>query len=128
MFTGSQVNLYAEDVERSVAFYRDLGFEETYRYPPEGEPSHVELSGAGLTIGVASPRAAREEHGIEVSEAGAAMELCLWCDDVDASYEQALAVGATPMSAPHDFQDGRLRVAWVADPTGNPIELVCQQR
>jgi uncharacterized glyoxalase superfamily protein PhnB len=124
VFTGFQVNMYADDVEPGVTFYAALGFEETYRYAPAGEPLHVELRHGGLTIGIASVRAAREEHGLEVSQEGAAMELVLWYDDVDAAYARALAAGATAMREPHDFQEGRLRVGWVMDPLGNPLELV----
>ena len=123
-FTGFQVNMYADDVEPGVAFYAALGFDESYRYAPNGEPLHVELRNAGLTIGIASVLAAREEHGLEVSQEGGAMEIVLWCDDVDAVYAQALAAGATAMREPHDFQNGRLRVGWVLDPLGNPLELV----
>ena len=124
LFTGSQVNLYADDVQRLTEFYERLGFVESYRYAPRGEPWHVEVSGAGLTLGVASITAAREEHQLEVSQAAAAMELVLWCEDADAAYTLALNAGAAPVRPPHDFQDGRLRVGWVTDPVGNPIELV----
>jgi uncharacterized glyoxalase superfamily protein PhnB len=124
VFTGHQVNLYADDVEPGAAFYAALGFEETYRYAPAGEPLHVELRNGGLTIGIASVQAARDEHGLEVSQEGAAMEIVLWCEDVDAVYARALAAGATTMREPHDFQEGRLRVGWVLDPLGNPLELV----
>jgi predicted enzyme related to lactoylglutathione lyase len=127
VFQGSQVNLYADDVETTVGFYKALGFAETYRYAPEGEPWHVEVKGAGMVLGIASPRAARAEHSIEVSQEGAAMELVLWCDDVDAAYALALSAGATTMREPHEFQDGRLRVCWVADPVGNPLEFVQRQ-
>jgi predicted enzyme related to lactoylglutathione lyase len=121
--------MYADNVEAGVAFYGALGFEETYRYAPEGEPLHVELrNGGGLTIGIASVQAARDEHGIEVSQEGGAMEIVLWCDDVDAAYAQALAAGATAMREPHDFQEGRLRVGWVMDPLGNPLELVEERK
>jgi uncharacterized glyoxalase superfamily protein PhnB len=124
VFTGHQVNLYADDVEPGVAFYAALGFEESYRYAPAGDPLHVELKNGGLTIGIASVQAARDEHGLDVSQEGAAMEIVLWCDDVDAVYATALAAGATAMRDPHDFQEGRLRVGWVLDPLGNPLELV----
>ena len=128
LFTGSQVNVYADDVERVVGFYTRLGFVESYRYAPDGVPWHVEARGADLVLGVASPAAARADHGLDVSQDGAAMELVLWCTDVDAAYALALDAGASPMREPHDFQDGRLRVGWVADPVGNPIELVQQMR
>jgi predicted enzyme related to lactoylglutathione lyase len=124
MFVGSQVNLYADDVETIVDFYKSLGFVETYRYAPQGEAWHVEVKGAGLVLGVASPKAALADHGLRVSQDGAAMELVLWCEDVDTAYALALRAGATAMREPHDFQDGRLRVGWVGDPAGNPLELV----
>jgi lactoylglutathione lyase len=32
--------LYVDDLERALGFYRDLlGYEVTFRFPPEGEPS-----------------------------------------------------------------------------------------
>ena len=71
----------------------------SFTVTPTGEPLHVELSDGGLTIGIASVRAAREEHGLEVSQDGGAMEIVLWCEDVDAAYAQALAAGATVMEA-----------------------------
>jgi predicted enzyme related to lactoylglutathione lyase len=52
------------------------------------------------------------------------MELVLWCEDVDAAYALALGAGAIALREPHDFQGGRLRVGWVADPVGNPLDLV----
>ncbi|HEX5090717.1 MAG TPA: VOC family protein [Nocardioides sp.] len=44
-------------------------------------------------------------------------------DDTDATYAGLLAHGATAMSEPHDWL-GTLRVAWVVDPDGHPVELV----
>ena len=123
MFVGHQVNLYANDVEPAVAVYAAMGFEETYRYAPDGEPLHVELRDGGLTIGISSVRAALDEHGLEVSQVGAAVELVLWCDDVDAAYARTLEAGATVIRQPHEFQ-GRLRVGRVTDPLGNPLVLI----
>jgi catechol 2,3-dioxygenase-like lactoylglutathione lyase family enzyme len=124
VFASPQINVYVEDVPRSAAFYERLGFVETFRTPVEGVPIHVELVLDGFTIGIASVASARADHGLAVSSAGNAVEICLWCDDADAAYDALLAAGATSMSAPHDWLDGRLRVAWVADPEGNPVELV----
>jgi uncharacterized glyoxalase superfamily protein PhnB len=126
--TGFQVNLFADEVEPAVTFYAGLGFDESYRYAPAGQPLHVEVRNGGLTIGIASVQAAHDEHGLEVSQEGAAMEIVLWCDDVDAAYAQALAGGATLIREPHDFQEGRLRVGWVKDPLGNPLELVEERK
>ncbi|MDI3340417.1 MAG: hypothetical protein QJR03_07775 [Sphaerobacter sp.] len=52
-------------------------------------------------------------------------EVCLWTDDVDRAYAELVAKGAQPLSSPHDFL-GRLRAAWVADPDGNPVEIVAE--
>jgi catechol 2,3-dioxygenase-like lactoylglutathione lyase family enzyme len=123
MFRSPQINVYVADVPRSVAFYEQLGFAETFRTPAEGVPIHVELVLDGFKLGVASVASARADHGLGVSSDGNAVEICLWTDDTDAAYAALLSYGATTMSEPHDWLD-RLRVAWVADPDGNPIELV----
>jgi len=124
MFTGFLVNEYADDVQQGVDFYSALGFEETFRTPREGVPRHVELRAAGLTVGISSVEAARDDHGVEVSQGGAAMGIVLWCEDVDAAYAQALAAGATALHEPHEFQGSLLRVGWLMDPLGNPLQLV----
>jgi len=122
--TGFQVNLYAENVEAAVAFYKALGFEEKYRHPAAGTPEHVEIWNGGLTIGVSSTDAARAHHGFDVSQDGSSVEIVLWCNDSDAAYAQALAVGATVLREPYDFQHGRLHVARVFDPLGYRLVLV----
>jgi lactoylglutathione lyase len=122
--TGFQVNLYAEDVETAIAFYKALGFEEKYRYPTTGTPEHVEVRNGGLTIGVSSTDAARAEHGFDVSRDGSSVEIVLWCDDSDAAYADAIAAGATVLREPYDFQGGRLHVARVFDPLGYRLVLV----
>ncbi len=124
--TGFQVNLYADDVEPAVTFYKALGFTETYRNAPLGEPLHVEVHSSGLTVGIASVSAALDEHGLEVSQDGAAVEIVLWCDDTDAAHATAIAAGARSLEDPHDFQNGRLRVGRVEDPLGNPLGFVQQ--
>jgi catechol 2,3-dioxygenase-like lactoylglutathione lyase family enzyme len=126
VFRSPQVNLYVDDVLRSVMFYERVGFAETFRTPTEGVPIHVELVLDGFKIGVADVRSARADHALDVSPDGNAIEICLWTDDADAAYDALIGAGATSMSEPHDWL-GRLRVAWVADPDGNPIELVAHR-
>jgi catechol 2,3-dioxygenase-like lactoylglutathione lyase family enzyme len=48
----------------------------------------------------------------------------LWTEDADAAFARLTAAGAQALSEPHDWLGGSLRVASVADPDGNPIELV----
>jgi catechol 2,3-dioxygenase-like lactoylglutathione lyase family enzyme len=128
VFSGFQINMFVEDVEPCVSFYKAIGFEETYRTPAEGTAEHVEVRTLGLTLGIASVTAARDVHGLHVSSEGNAMEVCLWCDDVDAAFERMLQAGARAARQPHDFQGGRLRTGWVLDPANNLVEVVQQRR
>ena len=125
MFSTPQVNIYSEDVVRSVDFYRSLGFEETFRTPPEGTPIHVELELDGFTVGIAAVTSAVADHGLDLnlSKPGRGMELLLWTDDTDAAFARLTTAGARALSEPHDWLDGTLRLGWVADPDNNPIEL-----
>jgi catechol 2,3-dioxygenase-like lactoylglutathione lyase family enzyme len=124
MFSTPQVNIYSEDVGRAVEFYRGFGFEETFRTPREGEPIHVELVLDGFKLGIAAATSAAADHGLdlELSRPGRGMEILLWTDDTDAAFARLVAAGARMLSEPHDWL-GDLRLAWVADPDGNPIEL-----
>jgi predicted lactoylglutathione lyase len=128
MFVNFQINMIVEDVEPCVSFYKAIGFEETYRTPALGAAEHVEVRTLGLTLGVSSMTAAREVHGLHASGEGNAVQVCLWCHDVDAAFETMLHAGARAVRAPHDFQGVRLRNGWVLDPAKNLVELVQQRR
>jgi catechol 2,3-dioxygenase-like lactoylglutathione lyase family enzyme len=128
VFRDPQVNVYVEDVERACRFYRDVfGFTETFRTPEQGRPVHVELRLGSLTFGLAAVDAVLSMHGLTVGGGGPPRgELALWTDDVDRAYAEVTARGARPLSPPHDFL-GRLRAAWVADPDGNPVQMVARR-
>jgi catechol 2,3-dioxygenase-like lactoylglutathione lyase family enzyme len=123
---GFQVNLFTDEIEQTVEFYRRLGFAESFRTPTDGSPTHVEVRAAGLTIGVASERIGNE-LGLEVAAGTGSAEVLLWVDDVEDACATALAAGGTPVSAP-DEDGGRLRHAWVRDPSGHLLELVEERR
>lgn len=126
MFRSPMINLYSRDLARALSFYTDLGFVETFRTPASGPPEHVELELDGFTLGIATVEAARG-HGFRPHGDGRWIEIVLWTDDTDGAVS-ALTNKGTPLLSPaHDFLDGRLRSAWIADPDGNPIQLV-QQR
>jgi catechol 2,3-dioxygenase-like lactoylglutathione lyase family enzyme len=118
------INLYSRDLPRAVAFYSGLGFVETFRTPASGEPVHVELKLDGFTLGVATIAAAREHHGLRPEGEGRWIEIVVWTDDTDAALRTLVAEGAPLLSPAHDFLDGELRAAWIADPDGNPVQLV----
>ena len=128
MFRDPQVNYYVHDVDASVRFYGALfGFKETFRTPAAGTPAHVELRLGGLILGLASVDAARATHELTTGGGNPQAEICLWTDDVDQTYAEFVARGIPSLSAPHDFLDGRLRAAWLADPDGNPVQIVAQR-
>ena len=123
MFRTPMINLYTRDIARALAFYRGLGFVETFRTPREGNPDHVELVLDGFTIGIATAAAAAADHGLRPDLDGHAIEIVLWTADTDGAFARLTAAGAPALSPPHDWLEN-LRLAWVADPDGNPIQLV----
>jgi predicted enzyme related to lactoylglutathione lyase len=123
LFRTPMINVYSLDVPRAVAFYEGLGFVETFRTPRAGAPDHVEVTLDGFTIGIASANAAMRDHGLRPDLSGRAIEVVLWTDDTDDAFARLTSAGAPALSPPHDFL-ADLRLAWVADPDGNPIQLV----
>ena len=123
-FKNPMINLYSRGLPRAVAFYQEFGFVESFRTPASGVPVHIELTKDGFTLGIASLEAAKEHHNLEPRGEGRWIEIVLWTDDVDAAVNALVATGALLLSPAHDFLEGKLRAAWVADPDGNPIQLV----
>jgi catechol 2,3-dioxygenase-like lactoylglutathione lyase family enzyme len=123
MFRNPAINIYSAEVMRLVRFYEGLGFRETFRTPKQGAAVHVEVTLDGFKIGIASVDAAIADHGLSPDLGGRPVEIVLWTDDTDGAYAGLTAGGSPSLSPPHDFL-GSLRSAWVADPDGNPIQLV----
>jgi predicted enzyme related to lactoylglutathione lyase len=126
-FRSPMINLYSRDLSRAAEFYSKVGFVEAFRTPTSGEPVHIELTMDGFTLGIATLEAAKEQHSLRPGGEGRWIEIVLWTDDTDAALTALVARGARLLSPAHDFLDGKLRAGWVADPDGNPIQLV-QQR
>jgi uncharacterized glyoxalase superfamily protein PhnB len=122
-FRSPMINIYSAELMRLVRFYESLGFQETFRTPSEGTPVHLELTLDGFRIGIASVDAAIKDHGLKPNLGGRPVEVVLWTDDVDGEYKRLTTAGAPSLSPPHDFLTN-LRAAWVADPDGNPIQIV----
>jgi catechol 2,3-dioxygenase-like lactoylglutathione lyase family enzyme len=122
-FTDPQVILFVSDCETAARFYACFGFVETFR-TPETPPVKIELQKGGFALGLALPGPAAASHGITPVTAGHRACITLWTDDVEAAHALALAAGATDHAGPHPFLDGRLRVAFVEDPDGHPVQLV----
>ena len=103
--------LHVANAERARAFYCDeLGFEETYRWPAEGEPGYVAVRLDDFKLGLTR------------SEEGRGAALWLYCDDVDAEVERLRAQGVRVLAEPESMPWGE-RMATVADPDGTQIHL-----
>ena len=122
-FSNPQVILFSADVERACAFYRRLGFQETFRVPRDGPPIHADLVLDGYKIGVASIVSSREHHGLDPVTTGQRATITLWTEDTDTVYRGLTAAGVPGLAEPQVWLD-HLLIAWVEDPDGHPIQLV----
>jgi hypothetical protein len=122
MFRTPQVILFSTDVLRAAGFYMSLGFTETFRVPAD-DPIHVDLQLDGYKVGIASVASTRDDHGLDPVPSGQRVAVVLWTDDVRAAYARLTAAGAPELGGPQEWL-GRLLIAWIADPDGNPVQLV----
>jgi catechol 2,3-dioxygenase-like lactoylglutathione lyase family enzyme len=118
------IGLVVEDMARSLAFYRRLGFD----LPPEadGEP-HVEATlPGGLRIAWDTVETVRSfDPGWTAPTGGHRVALAFACDDaaaVDATYGELVAAGYDGHKEPWDAFWGQ-RYAIVLDPDGNSVDL-----
>lgn len=120
------VNMFADEVESSVAFYtRRLGFVEVFRTPAEGPASHVELELGGFRIAFSTREAGRLEHGLDLFPGSPQGELVFWCDDVDAAFAELTDAGVPAVVAPHDA--GPNRTAFLVDPDERLFSIVSRR-
>jgi lactoylglutathione lyase len=123
-FLSAMLNLYAADVERSVAFYRDLlGGTETFRVA-----GHVELRIGDVPPASPAPLIAISDRGHVTGEGlpaptpGHPMELVVWCDSADDAVAALRAAGTPVLVEPYTAHGHRR--AYVTDPDGTWIALV----
>jgi catechol 2,3-dioxygenase-like lactoylglutathione lyase family enzyme len=127
MFRAPQVNFYVGDIEAAAGFYRGiLGFTETFRTPQQGTPVHVELRLDGFTLGLATIESLQDVHSVAAGTGPPRAEVVVWADDVDAALADLRGKGVRVLSPPHDFA-ASLRAAWIADPEGNPVQIVMRR-
>ena len=100
-----------DDVPAVVGFYERLGFAETYRFPPDGDPAFVVVMRGESSLGISLRTATADAHAYWV-----------YVDDVDATVEALVEGGAELVAAPEDRPWGE-RVASVRDPAGTLVHL-----
>jgi lactoylglutathione lyase len=111
------------DIERSVAFYRALGFEEIRRMPIREEAVNVFLNQPGDGE---SPRLELTyNYGVDGYELGTGYgHIAITADDLDATLAQLAAQGIEPERPPYTIREGGSRICFVRDPDGYRIEVV----
>jgi lactoylglutathione lyase len=124
--TSVMPNLYTADMDRAVAFYRDLlGGTQTFRTPADGLAEHVELRLGDVIIAISS-RDAVPRQGMPVPVPGHSLEIVLGCDSADAAVAELRAAGTPVLVEPSSHASGHRR-AYVADPDGNWIVVASKE-
>jgi lactoylglutathione lyase len=114
--------VYVRDVSAALRFYRDLlGFEEQYRFPPNGDAVYVGLRHDGHDLGVVHESSPQQLIGRSIGE-GPRFELFVYVEDVDASVDGLRGADVPVLRDPEDMPWGE-RLAFVSDPEGNPVTL-----
>jgi lactoylglutathione lyase len=98
-----------------------LGFTRHLQLPAGGEPGYVGLRRGVAEIAVVDSGWPADQYGGAVGER-MRFEMFVYVDDVDAAVELMRDGGAKLLREPATMPWGE-RVAYVADPDGNPVAL-----
>lgn len=109
------------DIDRSVAFYEALGFDEIRRMPIRDEAINVfmGLPGDGPRLELT------HNFGVESYDLGNGYgHIAVSVDDLDATLERLGEQGIEPERPPYTVREGGSRLCFVRDPDGYRIELI----
>ena len=109
------------DIDRSVAFYEALGFEEMGRHPIRDEAINVfmGLPGDGARLELTY------NFGVDSYELGTGYNhIAITAPDLDGTLEQLKEQGIEPEKPPYTVREGGSRICFVRDPDGYRIELI----
>lgn len=113
------------DVDRSIAFYEALGFEETGRVPIRDEAINVFMNQPG--DGDMPRLELTYNFGVERYELGSGYShIALSVGDLDATLSKLAEQGIEPERPPYRIREGGSRLCFVHDPDGYRIELIEQ--
>ena len=111
------------DIDRSVAFYEALGFEERRRAPIRDEAINVFMNLPG--DGDMPRLELTHNFGVESYEIGTGYgHIAITADDLDATLERLKTQGIEPEKPPYSVREGGSRLCFVRDPDGYRIELI----
>ena len=121
------IGVKVQDMEGAIRFYRDvLGLELSERHPmPNGTELVFLRMGATAYVELISRPNLEKTEPVPASRAGL-QHLCLQVESIDdwVAYlkEQSVPLTVQPFSL--EFPSGPVRGCFVADPEGNPVELM----
>ena len=113
------------EIDRSVAFYQALGFEELRRVPIRDEAVNVfmGLPGDGPRLELTY------NFGVGSYELGTGYgHIAVSVEDMDAMLARLEQQGIEPERPPYSIREGGSRLCFVRDPDGYRIELIEQPR
>ena len=109
------------DIDRSVAFYQALGFEEVGRLPIRDEAINVfmGLPGDGPRLELTY------NFGVDSYDLGTGYNhVAVTVDDLDGTLGRLAEKGIEPEKPPYSVRQGGSRLCFVRDPDGYRIELI----
>jgi lactoylglutathione lyase len=109
------------DIDRSVAFYEALGFEEVGRMPIREEAINVfmGLPGDGARLELTY------NFGVDGYELGTGYNhIAVTVEDLDGTLGRLAEKGIEPERPPYSIREGGSRLCFVRDPDGYRIELI----
>jgi len=109
------------EIDRSVAFYEALGFEELNRFPIRDEAINVfmGLPGDGPRLELTY------NFGVDSYELGTGYgHIAVTVSDLDSTLARLAQQGIEPERPPYTVREGGSRLCFVRDPDGYRIELI----
>jgi lactoylglutathione lyase len=113
------------DIDRSVAFYEALGFEEVGRLPIRDEAINVFMNIPG--DGDKPKLELTYNFGVDSYELGTGYNhIAVSVEDLDGTLQRLGDQGIEPEKPPYSVREGGNRLCFVRDPDGYRIELIEQ--
>jgi lactoylglutathione lyase len=111
------------DVDRSVAFYEALGFEEKRRLPIREEAINVFM---GLPEDGDEPRLELTYNfGVDSYELGTGYgHIAITTQELDSTLSRLAEQGIEPERPPYTVREGGNRLCFVRDPDGYRVEII----
>jgi len=111
------------DIDRSVAFYKALGFEEVGRIPIRDEAVNVFMNQPG--DGEAPRLELTYNFGVDSYDLGTGYgHIAITAEDLDATLARLAEQGIAPEKPPYSVREGGSRLCFVKDPDDYRIELI----